>query len=204
MWLSNPPKIVKGVYPSLCWEIPTDKKEIFITFDDGPTPGITDKVLDMLRQYDAKGTFFCLGKNASKYPELFNRIRKEGHAIGNHTYNHINGWKSQAGDYEREIKHTEEVFETNLFRPPYGKMRPTQIKKISKSYRIIMWTNLSMDFSSKYTKEDCLRLSMENLDKGSIVVFHDSEKAKEKMFYALEGLLKYCNENRWICSPIEL
>lgn len=203
MWLAHPPKIVKGVYPSMYWKIPTNKKEIFITFDDGPSTGITDKVLDLLQKYQAKATFFCLGKNAAKNTELFKRIQKEGHSIGNHTFNHINGWKSHTEAYSREIKLTEEIFETNLFRPPYGRMRPKQIKEISKDYHIIMWSHLSLDYDSNCSKEECLALSIRDLKKGSIIVFHDSEKAKDRMFYALEGLLQHCQKEGWKCSSIK-
>lgn len=204
MWLANPPKIVKEVYPSMYWKIPTHKKEIFITFDDGPTPGITEKVLDLLQKYQAHATFFCLGKNVAKAPDLFNRIKEEGHAIGNHTYNHINGWKVRSEEYFREIKLTEEIFGTQLFRPPYGRMRPKQIKAISKDYHIIMWSHLSLDYDKNYSKEECLALSTKDLESGSILVFHDSEKAKDRMFYALEGLLLYCQEEGWQCSAIKL
>ncbi len=204
MWLAHPPRIVKDVHPSMYWEIPTQKREVFITFDDGPTPIITDKVLDLLQKYQAKATFFCLGKNVAQAPDLFKRIKRGNHTIGNHTFNHINGWKANSEDYFREVKLTEEIFTSKLFRPPYGRMRPKQIKTISKDYSIIMWSHLSLDYDKKYSKEECLNLSIKDLKKGSIIVFHDSQKAKDRMLFALEGFLQYCQEKKWKCSAIQL
>jgi len=203
MWLTHPPKVIQKIYPSLYWNIPTKENEIFITFDDGPTPGVTDKVLSLLKKYDAKASFFCLGKNVQKEPALFQRILKEGHSVGNHTYNHLNSWKNANEDFMDNVNACAEVFESRLFRPPYGKIRSTQIRKLSKSYKIIMWSALSMDYNKDCSPKQCLNLATKNLKAGDIIVFHDSLKAEKNMFYALEGTLEYAKEKGFKCSSIK-
>ena len=162
MLLSHPPKLIRSIYPSLIWKIDTDEKELFLTFDDGPTPGVTDLVLDKLKENNAKATFFCLGKNIEAHPELFSRILNEGHSVGNHTYSHMNGWKNTSIDFLRDVSHFDNIYKTDLFRPPYGRLKNSQIKTLTKSYKIIMWSILSMDYDPMVTKQKCIDLSTKN------------------------------------------
>ena len=176
------------------------KKEIYLTFDDGPTPEITSFVLEQLKKYNAKATFFCIGKNIKNHPEIFKQITDDNHSIGNHTQNHLNGWKSKTQDYISntfEAKKTIKQFSRStvqhlLFRPPYGKINRKQAKiLLEKGYKIIMWSVLSGDFDTNLSKEKCLQNVLKHTSKGSIVVFHDSKKASEKVKYVLPKVLDY-------------
>jgi len=202
MILSYPPSIIKSIYPSLTWEIETEEPNIYLTFDDGPTPGVTEKVLSMLKEYNASATFFCLGKNIKENPELFENIVQAGHAIGNHTYSHLNGWKNTTVDFLNDIKSFDQVYQTNLFRPPYGKIKSTQIAALKGQYQIIMWSILTYDYDQSIEKESCLEIALKNLRQGSIIVFHDSHKASRNMFYALKGILEYANDYGFECKAI--
>ena len=185
------PYIIKKIYYSLIWDLNNGEKDLYLTFDDGPTPGITLKTLDILDACNAKATFFCIGRNVEKYPEIYTQILKRGHTVGNHTYSHLKGWKTANSEYYNDIKLAGTLINTNLFRPPYGKIKRTQLKYLRHFYNIIMWDVMSYDFSKSVTKEMCLSLVLNNVRPGSIVVFHDSPKASEKMFYALPKILEY-------------
>lgn len=202
MLLSHPPQFLKRIYSSLTWEIPNDNSEVFLTFDDGPTPEVTEKVLDLLLKYKAKATFFCLGKNVMLYPKLYERILKEGHRVGNHSNYHLNGWKSNNSLYVKDVLAAGQIISSDLFRPPYGKINSRQIKRLRKRYKIIMWTILSRDYDKKISQEKCLEIATTNLKSGSIIVFHDSVKAKDSMLFALNGVLEYCSTNKLNCSVI--
>lgn len=183
------------IYPSLVWRMPPDKNELYLTFDDGPMPGPTDFVLEELNKVSARATFFCIGDNIRKHPELFKKILSGGHAIGNHTFNHINGWRTKTKEYLDNISlfdsHLPVDFPgTKLFRPPYGRITPSQIKAM-KNFRIIMWDVLSLDYSKKLSPEDCLDNTIDAIRPGSIIVFHDSLKAEKNMRFALPRLLQY-------------
>jgi peptidoglycan/xylan/chitin deacetylase (PgdA/CDA1 family) len=184
---------IKKFYPDLFWEIPTQQKTIYLTFDDGPHPIITMKVLDLLKIYKAKATFFCIGNNVVKYPEVYKRIIEEGHAVGNHTFNHLNGWKTADDLYLNDINKAMEYIDSNLFRPPYGRISRFQIQQLLKpkyQMKLIMWSVLSGDFDKDISNEKCLNNVLLSTKEGSIVVFHDSEKASEKMLYALPKVLE--------------
>lgn len=181
------------------WRFSMDKKEIFLTFDDGPTPEITQFVLDELNKYNAKATFFCIGKNIENNPEIFKQITSFGHSVGNHTQNHLNGWKSKNKNYIDNILEVEKTLQRcnfttlqlQLFRPPYGKIKKQQAKEILKrGYKIIMWSVLSADFDVTISKENCLQNVLENTKNGSIIVFHDSDKAAEKLRFVLPKVLE--------------
>jgi peptidoglycan/xylan/chitin deacetylase (PgdA/CDA1 family) len=202
MLISHPPKFLERIYSSLIWNIPTEKKAVYLTFDDGPTEIVTDKVLDLLKKYKAKATFFCLGKNVVANPQIYSRILSEGHQVGNHSQNHLNGWKTNNAEYIRDIEKAKEAIDSNLYRPPYGKIKSNQIKKLRKTYRIIMWSILSRDYDLKISAEKCLKICLTNLKPGSIIVFHDSLKAEEKMLFALDGLLKHLTKNEFSCETI--
>lgn len=202
MVLSYPPKFIQRVYPSLTWRIPTDRKSIYLTFDDGPTPEITTQALDLLKKYNAKGTFFCLGKNIVENPDIFQRILREGHNIGNHTNRHKNGWKNTTPDFLSDVEDFNAVYESNLFRPPYGRMKSSQIKVLKKKYKIIMWSILTMDYDPKVSNKSCAAIATSNWKKGSILVFHDSLKAANNMIYALEQVLLKAQNEGWNCAVI--
>jgi peptidoglycan-N-acetylglucosamine deacetylase len=181
---------IKIFYPSLIWNIPTKEKTIFLTFDDGPTPDVTEKVLDLLNQYNAKATFFCLGKNVVAHPDLFKSIINQGHAVGNHTYNHLHGWKTEDSIYFDDVQQCKEAVNSLLFRPPYGRIKFSQIRKLKHDYKIIMWDILSGDFDKNLSKEKSLSVLLNTIRKDSIVVYHDSIKASEKMLYTLPIILE--------------
>ncbi|NOY49240.1 MAG: polysaccharide deacetylase family protein [Chlorobi bacterium] len=176
--------------------MPSNENKIYLTFDDGPHPVITPKVISLLERYNAKATFFCVGDNVRKFPDILKLIKNSGHNVGNHSYNHLNGWKTENRIYYKNIEKANKLINSNLFRPPYGRISPSQIRHLKKQYEIIMWSALSYDFDDRISKEECLDFSLRNCRPGSIIVFHDSEKAKEKMFYALEGFLDYFSQKR--------
>lgn len=195
------PKLLKLIFKQWFWSFSNKEKVIYLTFDDGPTPEITDRVLNQLHKYNAKATFFCIGKNVKKHPEIFQNIIKKNHNIGNHTNNHLKGIKTKTETYLKNIDSCETTITQNsalkiqnskLFRPPYGKLRLSQAKKIrEKGFKIIMWDVLSADFDTTISKEQCLKNVVTNTKNGSIVVFHDSKKAAEKLKYVLPKVLEY-------------
>ena len=202
------PKLAKSLFPSLIWDLPSKKKVIYLTFDDGPTPIITNWTLDVLRQYDAKVTFFCIGKNIAEHPSIFKRILTEGHSVGNHTHNHLKGWKTKTKDYLLDIEKAQEAINNQipnskfqdleivkLFRPPYGRIKPKQVKLLMLlGYKIIMWKVLSIDWDASISNKKCLENVVSNTSSGDIVVFHDSIKAANNLQYALPKVLEYFTE----------
>jgi len=194
------PIVAKKMFPNYIWDIATSEKVIYLTFDDGPTPEITNWTLDVLNQHNAKASFFCIGKNIEKHPEIFHKTLNNGHAIGNHTQNHIKGWKTKTKDYLDNISEAKNVIDmhvknfgmTTLFRPPYGQITPKQGKQlISLGYKIIMWDVLSFDWETSVNKETCLNNVLTKASAGSIIVFHDSVKASKNMQYALPKVLEH-------------
>ena len=185
---------LKKLYSNCTWQMPASEKVIYLTFDDGPHPEVTPFVLDELIKYKAKATFFCIGKNVKACPEIYKRIILEGHAVGNHTFTHPNGWHTPDKYYLNDIEEAKKYIDSNLFRPPYGRITSFQLKMLSKPrYGLlpVMWSVLSGDFDKDITREKCLKNVINNTVEGSIVVFHDSEKAAERMKYALTGVLKH-------------
>ncbi len=199
------PKIIASYFKKYIWYNEKNKREIYLTFDDGPTPEITQFVLEILKKYNAKATFFCLGKNIENNPDIFHQIVSEKHAIGNHTQNHVNGWKTNVSEYVANIEQCQKVINNHieskgikLYRPPYGKITKKQAKKLlKKQYKIIMWSVLSADFDTKITKEKCLENVLKNTSNGSIIVFHDSVKAFKKLEYVLPKVLAYYVEKKY-------
>ncbi len=187
------PAILTKMYPSLTWFKNRGEKTIYLTFDDGPSPGITNWVLDMLKKHKAKACFFLIGDKIQKYPDTFDLILQHDQQIGNHTYNHLNGWRTVTKDYITNFNKCAELMDTPLFRPPYGRIKASQIKAL-KDQKIIMWDVLSGDFDPKLSKEDCLLNLINNVENGSIIVMHDSEKAKEKVLYVLPRFLAWAEE----------
>jgi len=197
MYLVKNPSLLKKVFPSLLWKVNTKEKELYLTFDDGPHPQITTWVLDVLDQFKAKATFFCVGKNVQKFPEVYREILRRGHAVGNHTQNHLNGWKTPTQEYVENTEMCAKVVDSKLFRPPYGKIKTTQIKRLKKDYKIVMWSVISGDFDKKLVPEECLNIVIQNADYGNIIVFHDSEKAEANMRYALPKVLNHFTQIGW-------
>lgn len=204
------PRILTKIYPSLCWEMPTEEKKIYLTFDDGPIPEITENVLEILEKFQALATFFCIGDNVEKHPEVFKKIVARNHQIGNHTFNHLNGWKTNNETYLENIKKCNESLEKlvdfsgkkRLFRPPYGRIGRQQIKTLLPDYKIVMWSVLSMDYDKNIAPKQCTKKTIEHTKNGSIVVFHDSLKAAKNMLYALPILLETFTEKGFIFEKI--
>ena len=203
------PSVVKKMFPHYVWSIPTSEPVIYLTFDDGPTPEITDWTLKLLKTFDAKATFFCIGNNIEKYPELFRDIISHGHAIGNHTHNHLKGWKTKTKNYLQNISKAEFIissqsYKTNLFRPPYGRIKPKQAKQlIALGYHIIMWDVLTFDWDKDISHETCLKNVIENTSNGSIIVFHDSIKASKNMMNVLPKVLEHYSKLGYTFKALE-
>ncbi len=190
--LIHPPQVVKNLFGSITWKVNTDKKIIYLTFDDGPIPIITERILDILNIFNAKATFFCVGENVKKYPSIYKEILSEGHVTGNHTYSHLQGLKTSTKDYLYNIKKAAEYIESDLFRPPHGRMRNSQQNEIIKNYNIVLWDVLSLDYNKNISEQNCLENVKHFTRPGSVIVFHDNIKAKNNMFYALtQTLLLY-------------
>ncbi len=184
------PRVLK-IYPGLTWNMPGAQKLLYLTFDDGPTPQVTDKILDVLLEFRARATFFCIGRNAERHSALMNRIREAGHAPGNHTYSHLKGWYTPDQEYFADIELAGRFIPSRLFRPAYGMITPYQVNYLQKIYRIVLWDIMSFDFHPGTSKEKCLDNVIRHAQPGSVIVFHDSVKASEKVLYALPGVLTY-------------
>jgi peptidoglycan/xylan/chitin deacetylase (PgdA/CDA1 family) len=210
-------RFVKGLFPNYFWDIPNSENKVFLTFDDGPTPEVTEWVLDQLKQYNAKATFFCIGNNIEKHPAIFQKVLEEGHAIGNHTFNHLKGWKTNTKEYVENVKlcqnqilnHKSQILNPKslipyLFRPPYGKIKPSQSRILRRmGYKIIMWDVISMDFDQTISKEKCLENVLKNVTSGSIIIFHDSVKAEQNLRYVLPKTLAFLKEKGFVCAAID-
>ena len=198
---------LKQLYSSRIWSIDTNEKKIYLTFDDGPHPMVTPFVLGELKKYSAKATFFCIGKNVVRYPDVYKQILEEGHRTGNHTQNHLNGWQTVNDIYFSDIEEATLYINSDLFRPPYGRIRSSQARYIKRAMdketaKIVMWDVLSGDFDNSTTAEQCLRNVVEKTYDGSVVVFHDSEKAWEKMSYTLPRILEHFSQKGFTFSAI--
>jgi peptidoglycan-N-acetylglucosamine deacetylase len=189
---------LKFLYPSyLVWNIKNKENKIYLTFDDGPVPAVTAAVLEILKQYQIKATFFCVGENVVKYPEEFKSILADGHSVGNHTYNHLRGWDTGDTIYAKNIAQCDEAMQahhvaTKLFRPPYGKASRKQLHAVSKSHKVIMWNVLSGDFDANQSPEKCFKEAISHTSSGSIVIFHDSYKAEKNLLFALPQYIDWC------------
>jgi peptidoglycan-N-acetylglucosamine deacetylase len=213
---------MRALYPDFLWRIPTKGKEIFLTFDDGPIPEITEFVLEELNKYQAKATFFSIGGNIEKYQTIFQQIVNQGHSIGNHTFNHLRGWDTDDEIYIENFKKCEEIIsrfevrgsrfenqtsnneqrttnnEQRLFRPPYGRIKKNQYKEIIKTHEIVMWDVLTGDYDQTISKERVLSKSLQHIEQGSIVLFHDSIKASKNLIYTLPRVLEHFSEQGFI------
>lgn len=199
----KPPYLLRKFYSKLIWSFPTSEKIVYLTFDDGPIAGVTPFVLDQLKQYNAKATFFCIGENIDKHPELFQRIKEDGHATGNHTYHHLNGWNISDQIYFEDVERTRSLVQSKFFRPPYGRIKKSQISNLSSRYSIIMWDVLSYDFDKNTSPEKCLANVINHSKEGSIIVFHDSIKAQKNLEYALPETLEHFSKAGFKFGAIE-
>jgi len=190
-------------HKTVFWKIPTERKELFLTFDDGPVPGTTEIILDHLDRFNSKATFFCVGDNIRKHPELFEEIKARGHSVGNHTFHHLSGWKHSLKSYLNNVRMCETLTGTKLFRPPYGRLTPLQRFMLQKHFYIIFWSVLPGDFDPKLTNEKCLeRVLKHSHMPGSVIVFHDNLKAIEKLQYTLPKYLEIYSELGYTFSAI--
>ena len=195
-YFTKTPWWLKKIFPSYIWSVDTDENILYLTFDDGPHPVATPLVLDLLKQYNARASFFCIGRNVKEYPAIYERILAEGHAVGNHTFDHLNGWKTNNEVYLQNVAAASEYIESGLFRPPYGRIRSSQARKMRdatnpRPLKIVMWDVLSGDFDTRLKGEKCFRNIIENAGPGSIIVCHDSEKALPRLQFFLPELMKY-------------
>ena len=181
------------LYPqNLLWRVPTNRREVFLTFDDGPIPVVTPLVLDILNRYNVKATFFCVGENVQKYPDVFSLLTSGGHAVGNHTFHHLKAWKTKRENYLSDVEHTDALVGSRLFRPPHGQLNRRVAVKLKRKYKIVMWSALTGDYNKNLDGEQCLALARNNTRPGAIIVFHDSLKARQRMEYALPLYIEYC------------
>nr|WP_315142332.1 polysaccharide deacetylase family protein [uncultured Flavobacterium sp.] len=203
---------IKRLFSNYVWDLPNTQNKIYLTFDDGPTPEITEWVLEELKKHNVKATFFCIGNNIQKHPELFQKVINEGHVIGNHTYDHMNGWKTETETYLENIslcdkqiqKSSIENLQSKIFRPPYGKIKTAQAKIVRRlGYKIIMWDVLSADFDQTITPEKCLENVISNVKSGSVIVFHDSIKASHNLKYVLPETLNFLKEKGFLFDVIK-
>ncbi len=199
---------LKRIYSSYLWNVDTKEKELYLTFDDGPHPDITPFVLKLLKEFNALATFFCIGKNVAAYPETYKQILNEGHTVGNHTYNHLNGWKTKDDVYMKDVAKATNYIESSLFRPCYGRITSFQAKNLKaamkgKQPRIVMWDVLSGDFDTDLSPKDCAANVILQSGPGSIVVFHESEKAYPRLEYALPKVLQYFSEKGYSFKDLD-
>lgn len=205
LYWSTANRFLRMLYPAWQWQIQTSEKKIYLSFDDGPHPEITPWVLDQLKNYNAKASFFCIGKNVKTWPAVYERILREGHIVGNHTMNHRNGWKSSDEEYFADIGEAAKYIDSKLFRPPYGRLTRFQGKLLKEAgYEMIMWTVLSGDFDAKKSAAQCWDMVRENVDKGSIVVYHDSEKAWDRLNVVLPQTLEWFSARGYIFEAINM
>ena len=198
------PEIVKPLAQDLVWDVPTSIDELFLTFDDGPDPEVTPEVMSILEAYGAKANFFCVGNNAQKHPTIIAELIARGHRIGNHTQNHNKGWETGHFAYLKSALECDRLLETPFFRPPYGRITKAQASTLKKRFKLIMWDVLSGDFDPTISPEKCVSNVVNNARRGSIIVFHDSQKSKEKMLYALPRVLDHFSQKGFKFLPLSL
>jgi peptidoglycan/xylan/chitin deacetylase (PgdA/CDA1 family) len=202
VYLIRTPKLIQRWFSGFTWTGDYSDKRVYLTFDDGPIPGVTPWVLEQLAQYNAKATFFCVGENAERYPEVLQQVIAAGHSVGNHTHNHLSGWSSEVDAYVQNVDRCAEVIDSRLFRPPYGRLSPRKAQILQRKYRIVMWDVLSGDFDQDINPLACLRNVLDNVKPGSIVVFHDSIKSEPNLRYVLPRTLEVLSNQGYTFSAI--
>lgn len=203
-WFNQAVFILKKIYPKRVWNIPETEKVLYLTFDDGPIPDVTPWVLQQLKKYQAKATFFCIGNNMKDNPKVLKEILNDGHVLGNHTYNHLNGWQTNTENYLQNIEKWELLgYSSSLFRPPYGKCKSSQAKEIlKKGYSIIMWDVISEDYDRKISAEKCYHTVISQTKPGSIIIFHDSLKAEKNLREVLPKVLAYYSNKGFVFKSL--
>jgi peptidoglycan/xylan/chitin deacetylase (PgdA/CDA1 family) len=213
MYFVRTPYIIKKLFPQLIWDLPNAENKVYLTFDDGPHPEITPWILEQLKKYDAKATFFCLGENVKKYPEIIEQILKEGHQIGNHGYAHLNGWETDNDNYLQDYLKCQDLLkqvtnsDNNIFRPAYGKVKKYQILRIKSHIsnhksEIINWSLMAGDFDQNQTSAQCFS-NLKKVKSGDVVVLHDNEKAWKHLEYCLPKFLEFCNGKNFRLNKID-
>jgi peptidoglycan-N-acetylglucosamine deacetylase len=197
MLISRPPFVLQVLFPSLLWRVKTSGNDVYLTFDDGPIPEVTPWVLDVLAEHKIKATFFCVGANVQKYPELYKRIINDGHAVGNHTFNHLRYFNEKVDSYCANIEKGAEYIKSSLFRPPHGQISRRLIKRIKHTYKVVMWDVLTADYDPLRTGMQCFTTVKRKVRPGSIIVFHDSIKAEKNMKEALPLTIEYLKNKDW-------
>ena len=188
------PRFLRPLFGKVTWQVKTSSKLIYLTFDDGPVPEVTPQVLDILDEYGWKATFFCVGENVQKHPEVYQEVLKRGHRVGNHSFNHIRGYKHTVQDYVANVKKAAAYIDSRLFRPPHGQLTRRLKRKLTADYTVVMWDVLTYDYDASMTEEAVLKIVKRGLRPGSIVVFHDSIKAKDNVLTALPQALAFWKE----------
>ncbi len=202
--INHPPQFVRRLLPNFCWKVENQDSTLYLTFDDGPTPEVTEHVLDVLAEYNAKATFFCLGRNVDHYPDIYNRIVADGHATGNHTYSHLNGWKVSSKEYIDDVALASQYIDSRLMRPPYGRFTKKQIQPLrEQGYKMILWDVMPEDYNHNVSADDCCNCVLHYATGGSIITFHDSVKASRNMYYALPRVLKYFTDKGYTFAKLE-
>jgi len=206
MYMIRAPFWLRRFYGKARWDMPpTQPPAVYLTFDDGPHPVITPQVLDILRTYQAKATFFCIGKNVAEYPSVYEDIIAQGHTVGNHTHRHLNGWKTKTEDYIADVQQAALQVNSRLFRPPYGRIKPAQARQLSiQGFSVVLWSLLSGDFDVHITPDQCRDRVIQNLEPGDIVVFHDSQKAASRMLFTLPHILEHCAAKGWDMRALDV
>ena len=189
-YLVNTPKFLQSLFSSLTWKIPSKERIVYLTFDDSPTKEVTTSLLKILDKEKVKATFFCIGKNVEKHPDLFQKIKLKGHVVGNHSNTHINGWKTNKKQYLDDINNADKLIKSRLFRPPYGKLNLRSKSEIQKKYKIIMWDVAGGDFDKRLSVQQVIENVAHNVKPGSIVVLHDNQQFKETILSALPKIIK--------------
>ncbi|MEN9443524.1 MAG: hypothetical protein RIS47_414 [Bacteroidota bacterium] len=200
----HPPRLLRSFYPGGIWKIPETEKKIYLTFDDGPIPEVTYWVLSKLREYNAKATFFCVGENVERNPHIFSEIIRQGHSVGNHTFNHLNGWKTNFFSYLRNAETANGLIQSKLFRPPHGKLTFSQRNALGGKYQIVLWDVLSQDYDQTLSPEACFQNVARYATPGSVIVFHDSIKASRNLFYALPKTLEFLSREGYTFEAIKM
>lgn len=185
------PEFLHRLFPKLLWKENVSDKEIFLTFDDGPNPKITSKLLNILAQFEAKACFFCVGDNVRKYPEPFQQVKNAGHLVANHTFHHLKGWTTPTKEYVEDVALCNELVQSSYFRPPYGKIKPSQVKALQNDYKIVMWSVITYDYDTNLSPKACLDTAISKTGPGDVVVFHDSFKSEKNVLYALPRFLEH-------------
>lgn len=191
------------IFKDLTWHFAGRENEIFLTFDDGPTPEVTPWLLSLLKEFDALATFFCIGGKVERYPDLYQQILEEGHSVGNHGYLHMNGWRTGTSKYVSNVKRASQFIDSKLFRPPYGRLKPKQLTQLKSEFRIVMWDVLSKDYETGVSEEKCLQNVLDYAESGSIIVFHDTEQAERNIKYALPRILDHYSQQNVVFNAIE-